>query len=58
MYLDWMESGISKVFGRSVEKGNTENLIAFRLTNGYNVNGERKIHMQKKTSDYDNVLKQ
>ena len=57
MYLDWMESGISKVFGRSVEKGNIENLIAFRLPNGYNVNEERKIHMQKKTPDYDNVFK-
>lgn len=38
-------------------KGNTKNLIAFRLPDGYNVYKERKIHMQKKTPDYDNVFK-
>ncbi len=32
-------------------------MIAFRLSNGYNVNKERKIYMQKKTPDYDNVFK-
>lgn len=32
-------------------------MIAFRLSNGYNVNRERKVHMQKKTPDYDNVFK-
>ena len=33
------------------------NLIAFRLPYGYNMNKKRKMYMQKKTPDYDNVFK-
>ena len=41
----------------SFYKESIENLIAFRRSDGYNINKEREIHMQKKTPDYDNVFK-
>lgn len=35
---------------------NSGNLIAFRLPGRYNVSKGKKMRMQKKTPDYDNVL--